>query len=439
MYQLTSPRIEDAPRRRLRRGLHAPLHVLLGHVSEVALLVDPEATILYANEAVDHVLGRSAEQLVGTSVFDLVHSEDADQCREALTRTGGRQRREVRLRALHADGTCRWLQISIDDLVDDPAVEAIAVTAKDVTERPTEHFQGIVDHAADGIVSVDANRRIVMFNHAAVEIFGYDAADVLGHPLDVLLPERVRGAHRQLVDGFAMLPGTARRMNPDRSELTGRRADGTEFPAEITISKIDHDGEVTLTAIVRDVTTWRELESELAFRATRRRAYPVGEPGALQSARRARTRGATCSKLPLAVLYIDLDRFKAVNDTHGHLAGDELLRVVAARFEHFFRAGDVVARFGGDEFAVLCEPAGSEHDMVSRGSALITQLCEPVTLAYGGCASVSASVGISFASPDSTIETMLRDADVALYRAKHGGRGRAVVFGMGRRLRPDTA
>ncbi|HET8672901.1 MAG TPA: diguanylate cyclase, partial [Thermoleophilaceae bacterium] len=139
---------------------------------------------------------------------------------------------------------------------------------------------------------------------------------------------------------------------------------------------------------------------------------------------RARRRDTT-----LAVLFLDLDNFKYVNDTLGHEAGDELLRLLAPRLSDAIRAGDTLARFGGDEFVVLCEDIAGEREAVEIAERVRRCFATPVTLAGGGTQHVSASIGVALPSEGHDVpDSLLRDADAAMYRAKQRGRARFEVF-----------
>ncbi len=132
--------------------------------------------------------------------------------------------------------------------------------------------------------------------------------------------------------------------------------------------------------------------------------------------------------MSLAVLFIDLDNFKVVNDSLGHTAGDQLLVELAGRLLHAVRPSDTIARFGGDEFVVLCEDIGEARDAVTVGQRVVEATTDPFKLGSRDM-HVSASVGVALgAGPDVTAETLLRDADAAMYRAKEGGPGRVEVF-----------
>ena len=254
--------------------------------SDLVTIVDIETSAFtYVSPSIRHLLGYDPEQLVGTNGFDLFHPDDVVRVAQAATEalTSGTVGGPLTYRARHRDGSWRWHESVLTDLTDDPSIAGIVTNTRDVTDRVeaenqmaalTARFQGILDNASDAILSLDRDQRIIMFNKAAEATFGYRADEVIGGPLHVLLPERFRPAHDVLVDRFQHEDSGARRMNQDRPELTGRRRDGTEFPAEITISRLEVDGQVLLTAIVprRD-------------RASRGRGGPPAQPaGARQRA-----------------------------------------------------------------------------------------------------------------------------------------------------------
>jgi diguanylate cyclase (GGDEF)-like protein/PAS domain S-box-containing protein len=243
--------------------------------SDLVTIIDRESgRFTYVSPSIERLLGYRPEELVGTIGFELFHPDDTERIGEAATTTlaSGTTAGPLTYRARHRDGSWRWHESVLTDLCHDPNIAGIVTNTRDVTDRVaaetrmaalTARFQGILDNASDAILSLDGDQRIVMFNKAAEETFGYASADVLGQPLTMLLPARYQERHRSLVDAFRQETTTDRRMNRDRPELVGVRRDGTEFPAEITISKLDVDGQVLLTAIVRDVTARREAAEAL--------------------------------------------------------------------------------------------------------------------------------------------------------------------------------
>lgn len=289
----------------------------------------------------------------------------------------------------------------------------------------------IVDVIADAVVGIDDDLQIIVFNHGAESMFGYAAADVLGRPLDILLPPESRGRHDDLVAGFAAEPAVTRRMG-ERRTIHGVRRDGSRFPAGATIARLDLPFGNVMVAVVRDISghvdTRERLQESLRREETRARTDPLtgirnlrAFQDALQRDLARLGRGGTS----LTLVYIDLDHFKPANDTFGHAFGDQLLVTIAQRLDAFVREMDVVARIGGDEFAILMPEADGDA-LRSRVMRLRELLLADMEECQSG---VTFSIGVLTcnAAPDS-IETCMHEADALMYRAKHSTRD-AVVFG----------
>ena len=201
------------------------------------------------------------------------------------------------------------------------------------------------------------------------------------------------------------------------------RADGSEFPIEIAVATVPGDGGVAFRAFARDVSERKRMELELANSALTDRI--TGLPNrALLADRLSESLGRFArSGVPLAVFFIGLDHFQAINDSLGHPAGDELLRTIAARLQAVSGEGDTVARFGGDEFVVVRE-ATSSDDAFAVADRLL-DACSGTFAIAGREVTISGSIGVVVArSSDRDPEDLLRDADAAMRRAKLRGRGR---------------
>ncbi len=271
-------------------------------------------------------------------------------------------------------------------------------------------YRLLLERAADGIVVMDADGRFVEINARACVMLGYAREELLGRTSRALIaPEDL--AARPMAD----LAATGRFLD----ERLMRRKDGTTFPAEASVARLP-DGR--MQAILRDITARRALEEGLRHQATHdgltglpNRAY------FLDRLRRALVPtegvGRAC-----AVLCLDLDHFKRVNDQHGHDAGDRLLIAVAARLRGAVRPGDTLARLGGDEFVALLEAVADAGAAEAVAGRLLAALVEPVAIDGRGHA-VTASIGIALCGPGhARPDDLLRDADAALYRAKAAGR-----------------
>jgi PAS domain S-box-containing protein len=226
--------------------------------------------LLAVNEAAERQYGYTREQFLAMTVEDLHPPEEVPALRElvAKSETGLRKRGEWRHRK--KDGTTIEVEITRNTLTFGGRRAALAM-AQDITERQRAaevlratqaRFAGILDIADDAIISVNDDQHIQLFNQGAERIFGYTAEEVLGRPLEMLLPSRFLDVHRQHIRGFAQSADTARRMG-ERRQIFGRRKDGTEFPAEASISQLQSGGETVFTVILRDTTERQSLQTQL--------------------------------------------------------------------------------------------------------------------------------------------------------------------------------
>ena len=287
-----------------------------------------------------------------------------------------------------------------------------------------------IEAATDAIVTVDESGRITQFNRAATETFGWEPVDVLGQQLSVLLPEQLRAAHASRIAEFAAEDPAWRAMAHDRPQLIGQRRDGTTFPAEVVISKLRVDEQWEFTAVVRDLSERRALEDRL-LRLTLFDPL-TGLPNRnLFEQSLAVALGDVTDDQAAAVLFIDIDRFKRINDAFGHVAGDKLLIEFASRLLANTRRRDIVGRFGGDEFVVVAGCAADPESALMIASRLQHAWREPF-LVDGTPITLSASVGIAIArSAEVAPDVVLGEADAALNRAKESGRDRVEVFASG--------
>jgi diguanylate cyclase (GGDEF)-like protein/PAS domain S-box-containing protein len=396
-------------------------------------------------------MGYDPGSVIGTVGFDLVHPDDVDEIArlfdEAVHHPG--INRQVLVRVKHADGSWRWLDATARGMLDNPAVGGIVVTARDVTERieaeaalreSEQRYRAVTESASDAIVSADRSGNVISWNSGAEVMFGYTAADIVGEPLTVLMPERVvvqvllAVGHQEAHDSGIARDAGSRDPRVGRTlELAGRRADGTDFPLEAAISSWETSEGRFFSAILRDITERKRLEAQLTHQALHdpltnlpNRALLLDrlEQGLERSRRDV---GST------VVLFLDLDRFKLINDSYGHAFGDQVLVAVGDRLRGVVRGGDTVARFGGDEFVVVQEGVSSHAEAEEAGERLLREL-EGEFEVDGVGVFVTASLGVSIGGEDSSADALIRDADAAMYRAKELGHGRAELFAEGFRV-----
>ena len=303
-------------------------------------------------------------------------------------------------------------------------VRADAETALRASE---ERLHAIVHMAAEAIVVVDEEYRIVLFNPTAERIFGCSADEVIGSSAERFVPPRLRDVCRQLVRGFVEGPGNSMHMGK-RAEAFGLRADGEEFPLEISLSRIFQSGKPLYSAVLNDLSARRREEERLKA-LTNYDALTELPNRALfqQRLERALVRAQRYNE-GLAVLLIDLDRFKNVNDTLGHDAGDRVLQAVAERLRVSLDDGDIVARMGGDEFGVLIEKVDDTR-LVGNVARKLLKAIADVLILDGQEYHLTASIGVSTCPADGAeTATLLKNADIAMYRAKDRGRNDVRFF-----------
>ena len=274
----------------------------------------------------------------------------------------------------------------------------------------------VVENSFDGILTIRSDGIVETANRAACEIFEYTTVPLTGVHLRHLVPELVADGYER--EGL--------NINSGQRETQGRRVDGSTFPAEIAVSETKLDDERLFIAVVRDVTERKVYQTQLEHQALHDALTGLPNRTLLRDRLEHAVDLAWRSEQPMALLLLDLDRFKTINDTLGHYVGDLLLRDVAARLAAAMRRSDTVVRLGGDEFAMLL-PAVTELARAKEVSRrVLASLTDPFQV-EGLSLEVGASIGIAmFPEHAQDPDALLQCADVAMYAAKEEGNDIAV-------------
>jgi diguanylate cyclase (GGDEF)-like protein/PAS domain S-box-containing protein len=273
-----------------------------------------------------------------------------------------------------------------------------------------------------GVLIVAPDGTIGFANTRLEQLTGYRRPQLFGLPVEVLVPEDRRAVHAAARAAFAGHP-SSRPMGTDL-DIVCRRADGSTFPADISLAPLDVGDEVFVIVTVADETERRRSADELFHRAVHDPLTGLANRVLLLDRLTVALARADRQGHQLGVLYVDLDGFKAVNDTWRHAVGDEVLRAVAKRLTAAVRPQDTVARFGGDEFVVLCEDLTGRDDAFQVAERVLEALRRPIPHRAGTC-QLAASIGVVLADGQRDPADLIEAADHAMYRAK--GRGGASI------------
>ena len=293
--------------------------------------------------------------------------------------------------------------------------------------RSSEKRQrAVLENTADGILTIDEQGIVRSFNKAAESMFGYYAHEVIGNNVAMLMPARYRAHHDDNV--ASMESSAAHRQLGVRREVVGRRRDGEEFPVWLAVNKIPATGRPEYVGSVSDLTERKKILAELQHLAHHDALTNLPNRSLLTDRMQQAIHQAHRNSTKVALLMLDLDHFKRINDSLGHQIGDNLLRQVGKRLEESVREVDTVARMGGDEFVVFLPQVASRQAVSQVAAKVLSRLSEVMPIA-GHEMIVTPSIGISvFPDDGDDGPALLKNADTAMYRAKASGRGNYKFF-----------
>ncbi len=288
----------------------------------------------------------------------------------------------------------------------------------------------VLDHVFDSVIMASTDGRITSFNRAATLTFGYTAAEVLGQNVTLLMPEPHCSHHDQHIRHFLNQGSGA--PSPQNRELMGKRKNGEIFPVTLVLTSVEQSpGDWIFIAIVRDLT-----QVDATLRNLRSTAYSdplTGLPNRLLLMDRLSQaiRSLNRESPGIALLFVDLDHFKPINDNFGHHVGDLVLRETAVRLQSCVRESDTIARLGGDEFIVLLMGVENPLSALGIGEKIRETLNDPFLLESIPPLTLSASIGMTFCQTHAIdAESLIRQSDFAMYRAKAQGRNTVVSYAL---------
>jgi diguanylate cyclase (GGDEF)-like protein/PAS domain S-box-containing protein len=407
---------------------------LLEAAPDAMIVAGADGRIALVNAQTEKLFGYEREELIGQPVETLVPARFHgvyNGHREAYVsdphpRPMGA---DLDLRAVRRDGTEFPVEISLSPLETDEG-PLVTAAVRDISDRrrvelERAHLAAIVESSDDAIIGKTLDGTIISWNRGAEELYGYRADEVIGRNVSILLPPD----RPEELSGLLELIGDGQELEPFETVRVHRG--GRLIDVSVSVSPVvDAAGKVEGAAtIARDITERKRVESRLQFLADHdvltglfnRRRFIEELTHRVELANRYGRSGA--------VVMLDVDNFKEINDTLGHRAGDDTVRAVASVLRRRLRSTDVLARLGGDEFAVVLPEADGDQAVAVAADLLEALRLTPLFVA-GRRARVTTSAGVAMFEPggDADAEQMLAFADLAMYEAKEAGRDRLAVY-----------
>lgn len=417
-------------------------------------IVAPDGRWLSVNRAMAAILGYSREELAHLTFQDVTVPEDLDADLALLEQlvAGQIDRYELEKRYLRKDGRAIWAHLTVTKHLDaqgrldyflavvedidqrKAAEQALGTLTQELEDRVSQRtldlrkreaeLAAVLEYTDDAYVCTDDRGTITAWNRKAEDTFGWTRAEALGAAMhEMIIPPELRAAHQAGMARF-QATGEAKVLNR-RIELPALCKDGRVIPVEVHISAVPVEGRMLFNAFLHEISA-RKREEE------RREAEALLDPLTGLPNRRAllerlppAVARVTDSGAGLALMFLDLDGFKPVNDAYGHDIGDRLLQDIAQRLRGVLRAGDAVFRLAGDEFTVLLEGLDTPSSAEAVARKLLVAVNQPVAI-EAHRVTVAASIGLALCLPGDPRgpEQLLKDADQAMYAAKKAGRNR---------------
>ncbi len=378
---------------------------------------------LEVNPAFLHTGGWTREEVIGRTSFELgvwVDPRDREKIIEGVRAHGAVRDLEISFRM--KSGEVRQLLCGVELIHFEPG-DCLLLVGQDITERKKAESQmqklsRALEQTADAVLITDCNGVIEYVNPAFEQVTGYAAAEAMGRQPNLLK------SGRQGQGFYDNMWKTILAGEVFNDVLINRRKDGSLYYEEKTITPLkDVDGRIThFVATGKDITERMQTQERLAYMAQHDPLTELPNRTLLLDRLKQSLAGARWRQRRAAVLFVDLDRFKTINDTLGHEVGDRLLQQLAERFQRSVRDGDTVARFGGDEFVILLDDVATEDDVAGVAKKVLQALAPPFQVDHQTLY-VTASIGVSlFPNDGDDASTLLKNADIAMYRAKDMGR-----------------
>ncbi len=402
------------------------------------IILDKELIIKYVNPACLEITGYSSGELIGKHIDILRSDVQPPEYYKSIwptVRSGNVWRGDVCSRRKNGENVWELISISPLRLPTGEITRFLSVRVDDTERREAEEalirsetkYRTLFESSADAIMLLD-DKGFFECNEATLEIFGCKSREeFLNKHLAEHSPPAQPGGEDSVTLANERI-ALAFKDGKNQFEWMHKRMDGSEFPAEVWLTRTELDGNSVIQATVRDITERKKAEEKIRHMAFHDPLTGLANRALLIDHLEQAVPLAQRNKEFLAVLFLDLDRFKLINDTLGHTRGDEVLMAVAERLKRHTRKSDTLARQGGDEFTVVIQGLRRIEDIPRVSEKFFSAFKEPFNV-EGNDYSFTISMGISISPNDGEdAETLIKNADIAMYEAKDEGRNNYKLF-----------
>jgi diguanylate cyclase (GGDEF)-like protein/PAS domain S-box-containing protein len=397
-----------------------------------------DGIVISWNQSAEHIFGYSEAEMLGQSMSVLFPQDRMDEESMLLEKIiSGEKVDHIKTIRLHKDGSKVYVSVTISPIYNDLGVViGASKIARDLTRQVkleakssqlnnyVHHLAAIVESSDDAIISKTAEGIVTSWNKAAEKIFGYSAEEMIGSSLCRLFPDNWEQEESMIMDKLKK----GEKIEHFRTVRVDKN--GFKIHVSVTISPIFNEFGVFIGAskIARDITNAMNSEKLILDQANYDSLTGLANRRLMFDRLTQEIAKSLGTQSAIALMFIDLDHFKEVNDTVGHDAGDQLLILAGQRFKSLMRHTDTVSRFGGDEFVIMMPDLTALKYVEKIAAKLVVELQQPF-LINGGELLISISLGIAVYPQDgNTVDELLKHADLAMYTAKKSGRNQMKFF-----------
>ncbi len=402
----------------------------LSSIAPFGMLLEKKGIVLQVNDSFCQMFGADRQAMSGERWLDKIPQLSSRAIHKALQKHTNQDNFIMELELEDSKQRKFWCNIHINDVTENCTGDKIRcwyfddASAQKSSSKRLKQSAVVFEASSDAIMIVDNQRKVKMVNSAFCKMTGFDATEIQGRSPQIL------GAERKDIQFLEKVWSHAEEKGEWQGEVWKRRKNGERYPEWLSITAVkNREGETEdLVAISSDMTTRKQAENRIRYQANYDPLTDLPNRNLFMDRLRQGINRAKREGTMLALLFIDLDRFKYINDSFGHAVGDQLLIKVASLLKDCVRSSDSIARFGGDEFAIILSPIyGSEN--ASRVSTLILERLGQAIDLDGYEVVSEGSIGISLYPNDgATEELLVKNADTAMYRAKERGRNTYQFF-----------